>query len=233
MVARPELDEFDTALLEHVGRYRISFRCIMERLFGQNSSPTPHIKKLARAKLIASDQGGKSEYAVWHLTYSGCRAAGVPKDRAEVLQRERSLPEAFKVLWLCCVHEPKLTRLDDAHVRGLLGDDITTRNRVYCADTDDYRLWRVHIPSDRTAVESVLKNIREDYRALKKLPGSEKFFRTRRYGSLILVTKEQRANRFKLHLKECDLHKTGPVKNAVVPAWDERHLRLKEWTRDG
>ncbi|MBI1349407.1 hypothetical protein GC163_24335 [bacterium] len=233
MVARPDLDDLDYTLLEHIGRYRISFRCVMERLFSPGSSLSSRLKKLKTAKLIANGQEGKSDFAAWHLTLSGTRVAAVPKDRAEILKRERSLPEAFKILWLCCIAEPTLTRLDDAHVAQILGDQVITRNRFYCANIEDYRLWRIHVPSDRTSVESVLTKIRLDYGEVRALPLAANLLKARKYGSMILVTKPQRANRFKLHLRESGHDKTAPIKTAVVSAWEERHLRLKEWTHDG
>lgn len=237
MVTRTDsatLSPLEQRILEHTGRYRISYAPLMARLLNQGQSVDAALQALRKDNLLATVRPSQTDHTVYHLTLKGTRITGVPKDRAEVLKRASALDSAFRMLCFCCLSEPRRSRMDQSHVHQLLGGDVDTKNRFYCIGTgSEANVYRVHLPSDRSSDKAAFNAIRDDFAAAASSPLIAPLLKARRYANIILVTKESRAKRIRLLLRAHDISQLGRVELHVAPGWLERQPFLKEKFSNG
>ena len=209
-------------ILEHIGRYRISFLPVMERVYGGLGNVKGAVQKLQKAGLITA-RGPKSGYGsilggytAYQVTAKGATQAGFTVKRA-VLLKDNKLEISFRILWLCCMSDPRYRRLEESHLKQLFNDPLT-RNGYYCMEMDGHhRIYRIRLLGQDSKDDHALRETREDLMECGKRPILNEFCQYGRYGNLLVVSKPERRRRLEERINKQGLKEFGHVRVALVP----------------
>ena len=213
--------------LEHIGRYRISFQKVLERVFdGQGDvagavralKTAKHVKSLGRAEGYGSVLGG---YTAYQLTPQGAARAGVSVKRAKKLN-ENSLESSFRVLWLCCMGKDRFARLDEPHLLKLVEHPLKAKDSPYCIETHGKRrIYRVRLLGLHSDDGYALRETRKDLQDCAAMPVLKEFVEHGRYGNLLVVSKPERRKRLEDRIQASQLKRFGHVRVAEAPDLNE------------
>lgn len=185
----------DRQILQHIGRYRLSLRCVLEHLFFEDRSCANVIQRLLRDGRIQSFQkiaGGLSHY---ELTLAEAQRQGVPLDRARGFGGQ-ALGTHLGVLWFCCMETKQRKRLEPHELQQLFGDNKF--RAPHCAEMGDRpRVLRVHVVGEKTRTRDLLKRVRSEIRRVRDNETIAKWLRARRYGFALLVGEAAQHERLK------------------------------------
>lgn len=161
------MEDRDQLILEHIGRYTVSIRRVMEDLFFDGRSCGNALNRLADKQLIQriedSLEGG---YSYYQLTPKGAKALGLPPNRG-TSKRETALAQNLAALWFSCRPGVRRKRLSDRELGTLFGAP-EGGNVIHVAQDDvanETAVYRLFIPSEGTSVKS------EYVRSLQKSAG--------------------------------------------------------------
>lgn len=149
------MEERDSQILDHIGRYTISVRAVIEDLFfaGGNSGNT--LDRLAEQQLIQRVRNAlNGNYSYYQLTAKGAKSRGLPPNKATG-KRETGLAQNLAALWFSCRGGFRRKRLNDEELNTLCG---THRggNVIHVAQDDsedETTVFRLFIPSEDTATK--------------------------------------------------------------------------------
>jgi len=210
-------------VLEHIGRYRISFLPVMERVFAGLGDVKGTVQKFQKAGLITalgrtagfgSILGG---FTAYQLTAKGANQVGYTEKRAKKLN-ENGLEISFRVLWLCCMGTIRYRRLEETHLMQLFGHPLKSKNGNYCMELDgESRVYRIRLLGQESKDEYVLRETRKDLTECGGLPLVKEFCQHGRYGNLLVVSKPERRRRLEERVNKQGLKLLGHVRVAQVP----------------
>ncbi len=210
-------------ILEHIGRYRISFLPVMERVYGGLGNVKGTVQKLQKAGLITArgrDAGYGSllgGYTAYQVTAKGARQAGHTEKRAKELN-ENGLEISFRVLWLCCMGTPRYRQLEEMHLKQLFGHPLKSKFCPYAMEMDgENRVYRIRLLGQDSKDDHALRETREDLMECGKLPILKEFCEHGRYGNLLVVSKPERRRRLEERINKQGLKTLGHVRVALVP----------------
>lgn len=210
-------------LLEHIGRYRISFLKVMEKIYGGVGDVAGAIRALKEANLIKSlgkAQGFGSalgNHTAYQLTRIGVPQAAVSKKRAKPLDAQ-TLEPSFRVLWLCCMGATRFARLDERHLKKLLGTPLSARCSAYCMEIEgDRRIYRIRLVSAESTDESALRETRKDLLRCAEDPILKARLKPGQYGNILAVSKPERRKRLQEMIEAKGLRHLGHVRVELVP----------------
>jgi hypothetical protein len=155
----PETDEL---ILDHLGRYVISIRSVIEHLFFGGGSCGSTLTRLADRQLIQrvtkSFEGG---YSYYQLTPKGAKSRGLPPNRG-LPKNETAIAQNLAALWFACRAEVPRLRLNDDELNTLFGAP-EGGNTIHVAQSGiEPTVFRLFVPGEGTSVK-------QNYvRALKK-----------------------------------------------------------------
>lgn len=209
-------------ILDHIGRYRISFLPVMERVYGGLGNVKGTVQKLQKAGLITA-RGSKAGYGsilggytAYQTTAKGATQAGFTVKRAAILQ-DSKLEISFRILWLCCMGKPRYSRLEERHLMQLFKVPLT-RNGYYCMEAEgEHRVYRIRLLGQEAKDDYALRETREDLMECGKLPILKEFCEHGRYGNLLVVSKPERRRRLEERINKQGLKTLGHVRVALVP----------------
>lgn len=199
----------DRQILQHIGRYRLSLRHVIEHLFFDGRSCANVIQRLLRDGRIQSFQsvaGGLSHY---ELTLAEAHRQGVPLDRARGFGGQ-ALRTHLGVLWFCSMETKQRKRLEPPELQQLFGEH--SFRAPHCAESGDHpRVLRVHIVGDKTRTRDLLKRVRSEIREAQDNEAIAKWLRARRYGFALLVGEAAQHERLKRSVGRTGLNDSAHI----------------------
>ena len=145
----------DQKILDHIGRYRMTLRPVLDRLFfaDESSGCGNVLKRLIDAGLVTARDGLPSKRRYYQLTAKGAEGR-VPLGRTKPM-RAQSLRSAIAILWFCTMGDSPRTRIESWELRDILADEglvltanddfvpeVPKRERIEFADLGQ-GFWRV------------------------------------------------------------------------------------------
>ena len=176
----------DDEILRHIGRYRLSIRPVMDRVFFpdvasgcRNAIDRLHQQGLVRSRRLV----GPHRY--YQLTPRGAEGR-VSVYRTEPL-RAQAIQNSLGVLWFCFMSERLRRRLETLELAGTFEDPP---GGLHCTEAgDEPCLYRVRVLSRKTRVATLLPDLREYIRKAGEKPSSKLavWLRSRHYGFAVLA----------------------------------------------
>src|SRR5262245_49682269 len=142
-------------VLDHIGRYTITLKKILDELFFEGRSSQNLINKLTGQKLIESYAlDGRFRY--YQLTALGAKSRGFPVNRAGE-KGPKGIASDLGALWFSCMGEDRRKRLVDKELKSLFGVP-KGGNVVHVAQDadDDTTVFRLYVPSDTSLLRSTI-----------------------------------------------------------------------------
>lgn len=207
-------------MLDHIGRYRITLRATLERLFGVD--PANDLLELRRAGLIARNQGLSGRLGCYRLTPAGT-AGRVPRDRGAGDFVGRALLTHLSVLWFSCMGEQSRVRLEADELDRLLGEEAPAVDQApHCADQvepgEDARLYRVFVLGQRSREDHTLSVVaRVIDAALRDRGKLAAWIEGGVYGFAVLTEMQERCEDLQAELRKRGLAKRARFLVEPVP----------------
>jgi hypothetical protein len=149
------MDNRDELLLEHIGRYTISIRRIMEELFFDGGSCGNALDRLVEKQLIQRvTKALEGNYSYYQLTVKGAKNRGLPPNKGLAKSGE-ALAQNLAALWFSCKGHLSRERLTESELEGLFGAP-KGQNVIHVAQTgaaDQTTVFRLFVPSENTRVK--------------------------------------------------------------------------------
>lgn len=197
------MTELEQNILAHIGRYRISLKAAVARVFFDDGDPSATLDALRAAGLVDSPKerlpGG---YAYYHLTYQGTQAARVPNSRAKA-PGPSALPQALATLYYCILDNPKQrrARLEFTHLEQRFPGLFKTADSVAVhTNTRDGVVVPVFTVVHFAAAskdEYWLKKLADVQARIRKHPTAAPLYREQLFRQMLLVPSDQRKGEFK------------------------------------
>lgn len=165
------MDNRDELILDHIGRYTISIRRIIEDLFFEGGSCGNALDRLAEKQLIQRvPKVLQGNYSYYQLTPKGAKSRGLPPNKATP-KGELALSQNLAALWFCCKGSLWRKRLSDQELETLFGAP-EGGNVIHVAqnDSDEHTtVFRLFVPGENTQVKrGYARTVRKSaYEAMK------------------------------------------------------------------
>ena len=212
----------EAEVLEHIGRYRLSVRGVIERLFfSDGGSCDSVLKRLASQGRIQAVKkaipGGLSYY---QLSVNEARRLSAHEPRGA---HERVVRRNLAVLWFCCMTEHKRMRLSPVEsarlAPGLNSPHVAEENGA------DGAIYRVYLPAPETKTERFAESLREDAFSVVEHDVLSRWASRGTYRLAVVVESNERAERLKRAIGRRDLPRIG-LHFEAVPAFERLHKQL-------
>lgn len=153
----------DDLILDHIGRYTISIRPIIEELFFEGGNCGSTLARLETKGLIQTFKKAlQSSYSYYQLSAKGASVRGLPPTKAS-RKNEVAIAQCLAALWFSCKSSTPRMRLYDEELNSLFGAP-PGGNVLYVAQSgSDPAVYRLFAPGETTAVK------RTYARTLKKI----------------------------------------------------------------
>ncbi len=156
------MQERDERILKHIGRYGLSIRAVIEKLFFDGATCDHVINRLLKEKRIFSSPSIPGGLCYYHLSLSEARACGLPEHRARP-KKGAALRQALQVLLFCCMSKT------DRHLLGRkrVGETFGNGNgsgKPHCAEVegDQSMVYRIYAPGPNSRDDYLLKCLKSD-----------------------------------------------------------------------
>lgn len=197
--------ERDELILKHIGKYSITTRAVLEKLFFDDGTCDHVLSRLIREKRIVSAGGIPGGLSYYRLSLTEARARGVPEHRARP-KKGRALREALQLLSFCCLSEKARTKLERRQVAENFGNGSGS-GKPHCAESNEDRsmVYRVYAPGPNSRDDYLLKAVRSDTEKGLERPELRTWIEAKAFAVAILVETPERQARLKRLIS-----KTGP-----------------------
>src|SRR5258707_478558 len=128
------MNERDENILKHIGKYGLSIRAVIEKLFFGCATCDHVINRLIKEKRIVSDPSIPGGVSYYRLSLGEARARTVPDHRARP-KRGAALRQALRILWFCCMWDKKRNRLERKRVAENFGNGPGS-GKPHCAEAE-------------------------------------------------------------------------------------------------
>lgn len=188
-----KLNPGQRAVLEHLGRYRLSFKEIVSALYFDGADPQKTLDLLREQKLVETLKGFHGNRTAYVLARPGAATLGTSRRRADNLGSE-ALPANLAVLAFCTLLGRARIRLNEDELPELFGD-VPPPGRFHCLERGSRatRIYHVYTPGDSTRVSDIIARTRAHIAEVRKLPPFEPWLRHELYSHAILVDNLDRA----------------------------------------
>jgi hypothetical protein len=154
----------DELILDHLGRYTISIRPIIEDLFFDGGNSGNALRTLVERQLIQRvSRGLEGNYSYYQLSSKGAQARGLPPNKSAP-KSAIAVAQNLAALWFCCKSTTPRKRINEKELNTLFGAP-EGGNIIHAAQTglsSQKTVFRLFIPGESTAVK------RSYARSLKK-----------------------------------------------------------------
>jgi hypothetical protein len=221
------MTERDEKILKHIGKYGLSIRPVIEKLFLDGATCDHVVNRLVKEKRIVSAAGIPGGLCYYRLSLSEARARCVPEHRARP-KKGAALRQALQVLWFCCMSDKNRNRLERKKVGEMFGNGNGS-GKPHCAEVDAEHsiVYRVYAPGPNSRDDYLLKCIRSDYERGIERPELRGWMEARSFAFAVLVETTARKERLKRLIS-----KTGPyavrILVEVVPGLSNITIMLRE-----
>lgn len=185
----------DRAILEHVGRYRVTHRRVLERVFLNGRAPSNVVQRLRDSGFLERIplKGGISCY---QITRKAAGQLSLPPKRSEALTPV-SLQNSIAALWFSFLGLRRRHRLEISELEALLGWRPPTG--VYCLEREPKpRIYRLYIPGLDTPDETIRRQVEERIGQFIAAADLASWARSRHFALAVLVSEDRRASVNKL-----------------------------------
>lgn len=206
----------DQKILDHIGRYRMTLRPVLDRLFfaDESSGCGNVLKRLIDAGLVTARDGLPSKRRYYQLTAKGAEGR-VPLGRTKPM-RAQSLRSAIAILWFCTMADSPRKRIESWELRDILADEMPAGK--HCMQPGNPPLlFRVQVPSGRTKVAGVISGLRDHMKESFAHPVVRRMAKDRRYGFAILAEAE-RVPEIRSAVAKHNLGRYAPILIESVPS---------------
>jgi hypothetical protein len=171
----------DDLILDHIARYTISIRKVIERLFFKGASCGNALDRLVDKQLIQRvAKALEGNYSYYQLTTKAARTLNLPLNKA-LPKGESSLAQNLAALWFACESSLSRKRLTDGELEKLFGIP-PGQNVVYVAQNggeEDTTVFRLFVPSESARVkkgylQALRKSAFQDLEDKRLLPWIER-----------------------------------------------------------
>lgn len=201
------MNERDELILKHIGKYGLSIRAVIEKLFFGGATSDHVVSRLVKEGRIVTSNSIPGGLSYYRLSLSEARARGVPEHRARP-KKGAALRLALQVLWFCCMSDKNRNRLERKKVGEAFGNGDGS-GKPHCGESEGEHslVYRIYAPGPNSRDDYLLKCLRSD--AEKGLERDElrSWIEARAFSFAILVETPERKERLKRMIS-----KTGPYK---------------------
>ncbi len=156
------MEKHDQIILDHIGRYTISIKKVIDTACLEGSSCQNSLTRLLKADLLqAIDRGLSGNFRYYQLTAKGAKSRGFPVNRARE-KEPRGLSQDLATLWFSCMGGVPRKRLSDVEMDTLFGAP-KGGNVVHVAqsDGDASTVFRLFIPSENSSLNTFLATLKK------------------------------------------------------------------------
>jgi hypothetical protein len=218
----------DEAILNHIGRYRLTLREVLADAFGLKH-PGNILQRLRDAGLIVERRGTDDCGLPGRVSYYQLTAAGacdrVSSERARPMKPE-ALRQHLAVLWYCHFGTSPAVRLEESQMQDLFGAVAPNARQVaYCLgdDAGTKRLLRVHVPGEAVPAARVVKTVHAIVSELARTDGEvASWVAAQTLGVLVLADSPERTALIEAAVTASELRRIAHV--AVAAAATPRTL---------
>lgn len=207
------------AILQHIARYRLTFKEIVGHLFFGGADPQKRLDKLRQDGLLRTEKGFVGNRSSYQLTPKGAKFVDVNRRRGEPLGSE-ALAVHFGVLAFCCLNQRPRLRMEEEELAELFGGSISSSGcHVVEQSTKASRVYRVYVPGPGTRVNEIILTTRKHVHEALKTPSLDRWITHEVYSHAILVESLTRAAELRAALDEAavdDSSKLGDVAHIHV-----------------
>lgn len=209
--------EREDNILDHIGRYRVTLRAVLERLFFEDASCNNVVQRLVRqGKIRAREKGLAGKLNYYQLTTAEARRRVLPTSRAAALGA-RALHVHLGVLWFCCMLDRPRRRIEEDEVQSLFA--TLPSQLPHCAeDGNPPRIIRIQVTDPTARVTGVVKRFRRSLYDAVDDPKIAGWVHARRYAFALLA--ESRARKHAIQSAVCKdpMSKIADVIVALAPS---------------
>lgn len=186
------LEPRDQKILTHIGRYRISLRAVLGRLFFDGRDCGNVMKRLRGQGFVRSLQGLPGRISYYQLTEQGTALMGFPRSRASPVEAQ-ALHTHLGILWFCCVGKRSRFRLEKRDLDAFFGgQELSGHHCLEERGDRGVRLYRLYVPTFDADNQTVLTQIRNGILAARLNPSVREWITSRRYAFAVLVETDER-----------------------------------------
>ena len=156
------MERQDELILDHIGRYTISIKRVIDTSCLEGSSCQNTLTRLLKGDLIQGIEKGLSgNFRYYQLTTKGAKTRGFPVNRARE-KEPRGLAQDLAALWFSCMRGVPRKRLSDTELGKLFGAP-KGGNVIHVAqsDGDDSSVFRLFIPSENSSLNTFLATLKK------------------------------------------------------------------------
>lgn len=218
--------ERDQLITEHIGRYRISLRHIIEQLFFDGKNAGNVIQRMIKNEVLHSRTGLPNRLRYYQLTTTEARNQSVPVNRCKPFAAQ-ALNVHLGILWYCCAYETKRHRIE---TKVLKGQFENYPRGPHCVEKTEegHKLSHIRICTAETEETNLIRRLREDVRDAYEHKELIDPIRAGQYGFVVLVETKSRIKSLKRSLAQQDFAEDADIEVAFAPSHQTLHQALKE-----
>jgi hypothetical protein len=201
-------------VLEHIGRYRLTFQEVVAHLFCEGKSPqklldglrlprTGSMHTMPDEPLVEVRTGYGGNRRAYKLTVAGTRAARLHIGRAKDLGSE-SLPTHLAILGFCCMRGERRVLLEKSELAALFGPR-TPKGRYHAVAKTPAgnRVIRLSVPAGTTGVSDTVTRVEESLEELGEDPLFKPWLHGGLYAFAVLVETVEHAEALRRAFAKC------------------------------
>jgi hypothetical protein len=226
----------DQKVLDHVGRYRLTFKEVIRRVYFDGSDPQKVLDRLRKSDLLATCNGFGGNRKAYGLTAAGAAACGlgVPAAKAAATALgSQSMPEYLSILAFCFFLKTPRALLLPGEIQELLG--TRPAGRFHCVEnTNTPCVYHVYVPGPTTKARDIVSKTQSHLREVTQSPQVAPWVEAGLYRHAILVDSQRRVDVINRSvegaMKETDLHAFAPTAICVfqIPSPEKLEEALGE-----
>lgn len=192
------------AILQHVARYGLSLRPVLDRLFfeGVEDGCERDLAELRKAGLLDVVENAvgdrvkaKTRYSYYFPTRKATALLGVPDNHGKPPGPD-AVPRNLAILWYCAMRPNRSYRLRSNEVIELLsspdkelaaGSGEQLPKGYHCLSSVDDRFRLLNIYPAKTTVKELMSELRKRVTKAKRNPAITLAMKSRQFGFLVLV----------------------------------------------
>lgn len=211
-----ELGGRERNVLFHLGRYRLSFKEVIGRLYFGGSDPQKTLDGLRSAGYIETGKGFQGNRSSYYLRRKGADLMQLSPRRADPLGSE-ALPTHLAIYSFCVLKGRPRIVLDRDELEELF-DGSPPSGRYHCLERSKKRtcLYHVYVPGPTTRPDVVTDSTRAHVVETLDRPDLKRWFRYKLYVHAVLVETQERAGEIRRALDRMVLDEDRPLNKAAA-----------------
>lgn len=220
----------DQLILDHIGRYRLSLRPVLDHLFftGDSSGCGNVLNRLMRDNYIRAREGLPKRRRYYQLTRRGAEGR-VPLDRCRLL-RGQTLRSCLGILWFCCMTDGARRRLEIHELERIFDPPPTG---PHCGERGQVnRIYRVRVVGTKTRPNTLVQSLRQLIREAHATPKLGAWLQNRNYGFAVLAERKERVEQLGRVINRARLNEHAHILTAEVPGAQNLARSLALWKKN-